>query len=194
MHHYEQYNKKRKGGDYNSMQLNSNGLNQAESVEVFTSSSNEGRATQNSSSFVGRAIQNSNYEGAASNSNSAASRNINRMGMNVNRASTTNYVMVPKTSVANISEVDDNLSSVGNFSAGTTWRLMTESGKMDDDAIKLTLASYIKQKIFPHLKFIPGPSWVDFSIKEHSLCGKILKHQMFQFRFMTSFGKSMDAR
>ena len=34
--------------------------------------------------------------------------------MNVNRASTTtNYVMVPKTSVANISEVDDNLSSVG---------------------------------------------------------------------------------
>ena len=97
---------------------------------------------QNFSSFVGRAIQNSNYEGGASNSHSAASRNINRMGMNVNRTtSTTKYVMVPKTSVANISEVDDNLSSVGNFSAGTTWRLMTESGKMDDDAIKLTLAS-----------------------------------------------------
>ena len=75
---------------------------------------------------------------------------------------------------------------------------MTESGKMDDDAIKLTLASYIKQKIFPHLKFILGPSWVDFSIKEHSLCGKILKHLnvpvSFQFRSMTSFGKSMDAR
>ena len=136
------------------MQLNSNGLNQAESVEVFTSSSNEGRAMQNSSSFVGRAMQNSNYEGAASNSNSAASQNVNRMGMNVNRASTTNYVMVPKMSVANISEVDDNLSSVGNFSAGTTWRLMTETGKMDDDAVKLTLASFIKQKIFPHLKFI----------------------------------------
>ena len=131
---------------------------------------------QNSSSFVvGRAIQNSNYEGAASNSDSA-SQNINRMGMNVKRAST-NYVMVPKTSVANISKVDDNLSSVGNFSAGTTWQLMSESGKMDDNAIKLTLlASYIKQKIFPHLKFIPGPSWVDFSTKEHSLCGKILKH------------------
>ena len=91
------------------MQLNSNGSNQAESVEIFTSSSNEGRAMQNSSSsFVGRAIQNSNYEGGASNSHSAASRNINRMGMNVNRTtSTTNYVMVPKTSVANISEVDD---------------------------------------------------------------------------------------
>ena len=104
------------------MQLNSNGSNQAESVEVFTSSSNEGRgAIQNSSIFVGRAIQNSNYEGAASNSDSA-SWNINRIGMNVNRAST-------------------NLSSVGNFSAGATGRLMTEIGKMDDDAIKLTLAS-----------------------------------------------------
>ena len=94
----------------------------------------------------------------ATGSDSASSRNINRMGMNVNRTtSTTKYVMVPKTSVANISEVDDNLSSVGNFSAGTTWRLMAESGKMDDDAIKLTLlASYIKQKIFPHLKVILG--------------------------------------
>ena len=66
--------------------------------------------------------------------------------MNVNRASTTtNYVMVPKMSVANISEVDDNLSSVGNFSAGTTWRLMTESGKMDDDAIKLTAPCILHQ-------------------------------------------------
>ena len=47
------------------MQLNSNVSNQAESVEVFTSSSNEGGAMQNSSSFVvGRAIQNSNYEDA----------------------------------------------------------------------------------------------------------------------------------
>ena len=196
--HYEQYNKKRKGGDYNSMQLNSNGSNQAESVEVFPSSSNDGRATQNSSGFVGRATQNSSYEGAASNSNSAESRHINRMGMNVNRASTTtNYVMVPKTSVANISEVDDNLSSVGNFSAGTTWRLMTESGKMDDDAIKLTLASYIKQKIFPHLKFIPGPSWVDFSTKEHSLCGKILKHLnvpvSFHDKFWKKYGRKVDA-
>ena len=151
-----------------------------------------------SSSFVGRAIQNSNYEGAASNSDSAASRNINRMmGMNVNRASTTNYVMVPKTSVANISEVDDNLSSVGNFSAGTTWRLMTETGKMDDDAVKLTLASFIKQKIFPHLKFIPGPSWVDFSTKEHSLCGKILKHLndpvSFYDKFWKKYGRKVDA-
>ena len=40
-------------------------------------------------------------------------------------------------------KVDDNLSSVGNFSAGTTWRLMTESGKMDDDAIKLSSTSEI---------------------------------------------------
>ena len=152
---------------------------------------------QNSSSFVGRAIQNSNYEGAPASNSDSASRNINRSCMNVNRAST-NYVMVPKTSVANISEVDDNLSSVGNFSAGTTWQLMSESGKMDDNAIKLTLASYIEQKIFPHLKFILGPSWVDFSTKEHSLCGKILKHLnvppvSFHDKFWKKYGCKVDA-
>ena len=91
-----------------------------------------------------RAIQNSNCEGAASNSDSAL-RNINRIGMNVNRAST-NYVMVAKTSVANISEVDNNLSSaVGKFSAGTTWRLMAESSKKDDNCIKLTLSLLVAQ-------------------------------------------------
>ena len=125
---------------------------------------------------------------------SASSKRMSNCGQPRNEREAANFVEIPQKSIAQISEVD--LSSIGNFSAGTTWNFLSNNGKMNDDDIKLSLGSYVKQKIFPHLKFIPGPSWIDFNTQENSLCGRVLRHlavpTAFQDKFWRKYGRKVE--
>ena len=64
--------------------------------------------------------------------------------------------------------------SSSKFTAAKTWRFVESGGKWDDESIKLTLSTYVKQKMFPHLKFMQGKSMIEFSKDQRSVCGQIL--------------------
>ena len=64
--------------------------------------------------------------------------------------------------------------SSSKFTAAETWRFVESGGKWDDESIKLTLSTYVKQKMFPHLKFMQGRSMIEFSKDQRSVCGQIL--------------------
>jgi hypothetical protein len=81
------------------------------------------------------------------------------------------------------------LSSIGNFSANNKWRFLSDNGKWDHEAIMITLATYVKQKVFPHLKFIPSQSWVAFDTSRKSICGQVMRHLNIPARLMDEFWK-----
>lgn len=64
--------------------------------------------------------------------------------------------------------------SASRLTAAETWQFVEAAGKWDDESIKLTLSTYVKQKMFPHLKFIQGKSMIAYSNDTKSVCGQIL--------------------
>jgi hypothetical protein len=93
-------------------------------------------------------------------------------------------------------DVSSQTTGTSKLTANETWRFLESAGTWDDESIKLTLSTYVKQKMFPHLKFIQGKSMTGYSVDQRSVCGQILSRlnvpRVWGEKFWEHYGRKVE--